>query len=225
MNQSRRNSVFWRKQISSINGFCLKRGQISHSLQSGSPRNQRVPFHLTSFLNLILLSRCPQSKCGCTIHYIDLNQSTKLSLTASSPLLFWNHGSAAKTLITSTQYRQHYRQLRRPRRRPARIMFASPQFPFGSYALSSSGIWSRESTDLKKTYHSLSWALYRRNQAPFHALTLQDFNEQFPVFIKLRRLVKLLMNENVLPAAFLWAFSPLFHSAMGQPGIQTGGRK
>ena len=33
------------------------------------------------------------------------------------------------------------------------------------------------------------------------------------------------MNENVLPAAFLWAFSPLFHFAMGQPGIQTGGRK
>ena len=45
--------------------------------------------------------------------------------------------------------------------------------------------------------------LARRNQTPFHALTLQDFNQQFPVFIKLKRLVKLLMNENVLPAAFL----------------------
>ena len=67
--------------------------------------------------------------------------------------------------------------------------------------------------------------LARRNQTSFHALTLQDFNQQFPVFIKLKRLVKLLMNENVLPAAFLWAFSPLFHFAMGQPGIQTGGRK
>lgn len=67
--------------------------------------------------------------------------------------------------------------------------------------------------------------LARRNQTSFHALTLQDFNKQFPVFIKLKRLVKLLMNENVLPAAFLWAFSPLFHFAMGQPGIQTGGRK
>lgn len=67
--------------------------------------------------------------------------------------------------------------------------------------------------------------LARRNQTSFHALTFQDFNQQFPVFIKLKRLVKLLMNENVLPAAFLWAFSPLFHFAMGQPGIQTGGRK
>ena len=67
--------------------------------------------------------------------------------------------------------------------------------------------------------------LARRNQTSFHALTLQDFNQQFPGFIKLKRLVKLLMNENVLPAAFLWAFSPLFHFAMGQPGIQTGGRK
>ena len=67
--------------------------------------------------------------------------------------------------------------------------------------------------------------LARRNQTSFHALTLQDFNEQFPVFIKLKRLVKLLMNENVLPATFLWAFSPLFHFPMGQPGIQTGGRK
>ena len=67
--------------------------------------------------------------------------------------------------------------------------------------------------------------LARRNQTSFHALTLQDFNQQFPVFIKLKRLVKLLINENVLPAAFLWAFSPLFHFAMGQPGIQTGGRK
>ena len=67
--------------------------------------------------------------------------------------------------------------------------------------------------------------LARRNQTSFHALTLQDFNQQFPVFIKLKRLVKLLMNENVLPAAFLWAFSTLFHFAMGQPGIQTGGRK
>lgn len=67
--------------------------------------------------------------------------------------------------------------------------------------------------------------LARRNQTSFHALTLQDFNQQFPVFIKLKRLVKLLMNENVLPAAFLWAFSPLFHFAMGQPDIQTGGRK
>ena len=67
--------------------------------------------------------------------------------------------------------------------------------------------------------------LARRNQTSFHALTLQDFNQQFPVFMKLKRLVKLLMNENVLPAAFLWAFSPLFHFAMGQPGIQTGGRK
>ena len=67
--------------------------------------------------------------------------------------------------------------------------------------------------------------LARRNQTSFHALTLQDFNQQFPVFIKLKRLVKLLMSENVLPAAFLWAFSPLFHFAMGQPGIQTGGRK
>ena len=45
--------------------------------------------------------------------------------------------------------------------------------------------------------------LARRNQTSFHALTLQDFNQQFPVFIKLKRLVKLLMNENVLPAAFL----------------------
>lgn len=67
--------------------------------------------------------------------------------------------------------------------------------------------------------------LARRNQTSFHVLTLKDFNQQFPVFIKLKRLVKLLMNENVLPAAFLWAFSPLFHFAMGQPGIQTGGRK
>ena len=32
-------------------------------------------------------------------------------------------------------------------RRPARIVFASPQFPFGSSALSSSGIWNLESTD------------------------------------------------------------------------------
>lgn len=45
--------------------------------------------------------------------------------------------------------------------------------------------------------------LARRNQTSFHALTLQDFNQHFPVFIKLKRLVKLLMNENVLPAAFL----------------------
>ena len=67
--------------------------------------------------------------------------------------------------------------------------------------------------------------LARRNLTSFHALKLQDFNEQFPVFIKLKRLVKLLMNENVLPATFLWAFSPLFHFPMGQPGIQTGGRK
>ena len=45
--------------------------------------------------------------------------------------------------------------------------------------------------------------LARRNQTSFHAPTLQDFNQQFPVFIKLKRLVKLLMNENVLPATFL----------------------
>ena len=45
--------------------------------------------------------------------------------------------------------------------------------------------------------------LARRNQTSFHVLTLQDFNQQFPGFIKLKRLVKLLMNENVLPAAFL----------------------
>lgn len=45
--------------------------------------------------------------------------------------------------------------------------------------------------------------LARRNQTSFHALTLQDFNQQFLGFIKLKRLVKLLMNENVLPAAFL----------------------
>ena len=61
--------------------------------------------------------------------------------------------------LETSAFSSLYYTIRIAVRRPARIIFAPPQFRFGSYALSSSGIWSQESTDWKKTYRSLSWAL------------------------------------------------------------------
>ena len=61
--------------------------------------------------------------------------------------------------LETSAFSSLYYTIRIAVRRPARIIFAPPQFRFGSYALSSSGIWTQESTDWKKTYRSLSWAL------------------------------------------------------------------
>ena len=147
MNQSRRNKVSWRKQVSSINGLCLKMGQISRSLESRSPRNQRVLFHLTSFLNLIFIITLSAIKMWL---YYSLYRPQSIHKIVPNRINWFvlMMGLALETSAFSSLYSQEL-----PRGDPRGSCSPPPpppQFPFGSSALSSSGIWNLESIDWRK---------------------------------------------------------------------------